>query len=209
MPNRLAGATSPYLLQHADTPSTGPGRPRRHGCRVMGPAGESVVERPVVARGGGRTDGRRGVGRRRSASARGLARLGCEASDVDRMRAANRSGVAYRGRAAAEASARRCPLRVDVLVEARPAVAEPAAALIRESEGAALIVVGSRAHGVARATFLRSVSRSVVQRARCPAVVVRTGRATGDEKVQPSRRIAVDLVDPSAEPVRRRRTPWE
>ena len=123
---------------------------------------------------------------------------------------ANRSGVAYRGRAAAEASARRCPLHVDVLVEARLAVAEPAAALIRESEGAALIVVGSRAHGVARATFLRSVSRSVVQRARCPVVVVRTGRATGDEKVQPSRRTAVDLVDPSAaKPVRRRRTPWE
>jgi Universal stress protein family len=125
------------------------------------------------------------------------------------MRAANRSGVAYRGRAAAEASARRCPLHVDVLVEARLAVAEPAAALIRESEGAALIVVGSRAHGVARATFLRSVSRSVVQRARCPVVVVRTGRATGDE-AQPSRRTAVDLVDPSAaKPVRRRRTPWE
>jgi nucleotide-binding universal stress UspA family protein len=98
----------------------------------------------------------------------------------------------------------------DVPVVTRLVVAEPAAALIRESEGAALIVVGSRAHGVARATFLRSVSRSVAQRARCPVVVVRTGGATGDRKVHPSRRTTVPLMDPStAKPVRRRRTPWE
>jgi nucleotide-binding universal stress UspA family protein len=98
----------------------------------------------------------------------------------------------------------------DVPVETRLLGAEPAAALIRESEGAALIVVGSRALGAARAALFGSVSRNVVQRARCPAVVVRTGKATGDKHVQTSRRTAVPLMDPAgAKPVRRRRTPWE
>jgi nucleotide-binding universal stress UspA family protein len=98
----------------------------------------------------------------------------------------------------------------DVPVETRLLAAEPAAALIRESEGAALIVVGSRAHGAARATLFGSVSRSVAQRARCPVVVVRTARATGAEHVQPSRRTAVRLMDPAGvKPVRRGRTPWE
>ena len=98
----------------------------------------------------------------------------------------------------------------DVPVETRLVVAEPAAALIRESEGAALVVVGSRAHGAARAMLFGSVSRGVVQRARCPVVVVRTAQATGDKHVQTSRRTAVPLMDPAgANPVRRRRTPWE
>jgi nucleotide-binding universal stress UspA family protein len=98
----------------------------------------------------------------------------------------------------------------DVPVVTRLVVAEPASALIRESEGAALIVVGSRAHGVARATVFGSVSRSVAQRARCPVIVARTAEATGNGQVQPSRRTAVPLTDPAgAKPVRRRRTAWE
>jgi nucleotide-binding universal stress UspA family protein len=98
----------------------------------------------------------------------------------------------------------------DVSVETRLLAVEPAAALIRESEGAALIVVGSRAHGAARATIFGSVSRSVAQRARCPVVVVRTAGTTGAEHVHPGRRTAVPSIDPAGvKPVRRRRTPWE
>jgi nucleotide-binding universal stress UspA family protein len=98
----------------------------------------------------------------------------------------------------------------DVPVERRLLAAEPAAALIRESEGAALIVVGSRAHGAARATLFGSVSRRVAERARCPVVVVRTARATGAEHVHPGRRTAVPLMDPAGvKPIRSRRTPWE
>jgi nucleotide-binding universal stress UspA family protein len=93
----------------------------------------------------------------------------------------------------------------DVPVETRLVVAEPAAALIRESEGAALVVVGSRAHGAARATLFGSVSRRVAERARCPVVVVRTAKATEDKHAQPTRRTAVPLTDPAgANPVRRR-----
>jgi nucleotide-binding universal stress UspA family protein len=98
----------------------------------------------------------------------------------------------------------------DVPVETRLVVAEPAAALIRESEGAALIVVGSEARGAARQTLFGSVSRRVAERARCPVVVVRTARATRAEHVHPARRTAVPLMDPAGvKPVRRRRTPWE
>jgi nucleotide-binding universal stress UspA family protein len=98
----------------------------------------------------------------------------------------------------------------DVPVTTRLPIADPAAALIRESEGAALVVVGSRARGAARGRFLSVVSRSVAQRARCPVVVVRTGRATADEHAESGRRTAVPAVDPiGRKPVHRRRTPWE
>jgi nucleotide-binding universal stress UspA family protein len=98
----------------------------------------------------------------------------------------------------------------DVPVTTRLPIADPAAALIRESEGAALVVVGSRARGAARGRFLSVVSRSVAQRARCPVVVVRTGRATADEHAESGRRTAVPGVDPiGRKPVHRRRTPWE
>jgi nucleotide-binding universal stress UspA family protein len=98
----------------------------------------------------------------------------------------------------------------DVPVETRLVAAEPAAALIAESEGAALIVLGSRAQGAARATLFGSVSRRVAERARCPVVVLRTARATWAEQVYPGRRTAVPLIDPAeVKPIRRRRTPWE
>ena len=95
----------------------------------------------------------------------------------------------------------------DVPVATRLPIADPAAVLNRESEGAALVVVGSRGR---RGRPFGSVSRSVAQRARCPVVVVRHGTATVDEHDEPGRSSAVPGVDPiGSEPVNRRRTPWE
>ncbi len=100
-------------------------------------------------------------------------------------------------------------------METRLTLADPAAALIRESEGAALVVVGSRTHGTARAALFGSLSRSVAQRARCPVVVVRTPR-TGtaktrrDQHTESGRRTTVPITDPArTEIIRRRPTPWE
>jgi hypothetical protein len=60
------------------------------------------------------------------------------------------------------------------------------AALIRWSEGAALVVVGSRARGTA------------------------TGKATADEHAESGRRTALPGMDPlGIVPVHRPRTPWE
>jgi nucleotide-binding universal stress UspA family protein len=103
----------------------------------------------------------------------------------------------------------------DVPVETRLTRADPAAALIRESEGAALVVVGSRAHGAARAVLCGSVSRSVAQRARCPVVVIRTAKAhttktRRDQHTEPGRRTTAPITDPArTEAIRGRRTPWE
>jgi nucleotide-binding universal stress UspA family protein len=98
----------------------------------------------------------------------------------------------------------------DVAVEARLVCGDPAAALIRESDGAALVVVGSRGRRLARAAAFGSVSRSVPRRARCPAVVVRSGRVVQDHDARADRRGAVLPAVPSGtEPVRRRSTPWE
>lgn len=92
----------------------------------------------------------------------------------------------------------------EVPVQPRLAVGDPAAALVRESEGAALVVVGSRGRGAARTRLLRSVSRSVTQRARCPVVVVRSITAMPD-----GRRTVVPATDPvRIERLQRRRLPW-
>ena len=85
----------------------------------------------------------------------------------------------------------------DVPVVTRLSIGNPAAVLIRESEGAALAVVGSGARGAARRRLFGSVSRSVAQRARCPVVVVRTSTATVGERAGSGRHTEVPGVDPT------------
>ncbi|MFE9423886.1 universal stress protein [Kitasatospora sp. NPDC006697] len=55
----------------------------------------------------------------------------------------------------------------------------PAAALLRQAEGAELLVVGSRGLGGFAGVLLGSVSRHVVEHAPCPAVVVRAEWSDG------------------------------
>ncbi|MBB5159759.1 universal stress protein [Saccharopolyspora phatthalungensis] len=57
------------------------------------------------------------------------------------------------------------------------AVGHPAEELVRRSDTAQLVVVGSRGHGVFRDALLGAISTSVAAHARCPVVVVR-GHAT-------------------------------
>lgn len=61
----------------------------------------------------------------------------------------------------------------DVEVEQRLTESEPGEALVAESESADLVVVGSHGRSGLRAAILGSVSRHVVEHARCPVVVVR------------------------------------
>ena len=52
----------------------------------------------------------------------------------------------------------------------------PGRALVEESAGATLLVVGSRGHSALVGSLLGSVGLQVVQHARCPVAVVHTGR---------------------------------
>lgn len=61
-----------------------------------------------------------------------------------------------------------------VAVEERVVRSRPARALIEASATARLVVVGARGRGGFTGLLLGSVSRAVLQRADCPAVVVRT-----------------------------------
>jgi nucleotide-binding universal stress UspA family protein len=61
-----------------------------------------------------------------------------------------------------------------VEVESRLTESEAGEALVAESESADLVVVGSHGRSGLRAAILGSVSRHVVDHARCPVVVVRT-----------------------------------
>jgi nucleotide-binding universal stress UspA family protein len=58
-------------------------------------------------------------------------------------------------------------------VEARVVLGSPAFALVEESEGADLVVVGSRGLGGFRGLLLGSVGTQVATHASCPAVVIR------------------------------------
>jgi nucleotide-binding universal stress UspA family protein len=105
-----------------------------------------------------------------------------------------------------EAVVRHASRAVGVPIEPRLVCGDPVATLVRESEGAALVVVGSRGHGTIRATAFGSVSRSVARRVLCPAVVVRgdaAGPGTGAV-----RRTAVPRTQPGSRPPDRRRAPW-
>ena len=86
----------------------------------------------------------------------------------------------------------------DVPVEVCWGAADPAAAMIRESAGAALVVVGAPARGRLRAG-LGAVGRAVTQVVRCPVVVVHPGTASEQRSADTGRRNAVP----------RRRAPWE
>jgi nucleotide-binding universal stress UspA family protein len=99
---------------------------------------------------------------------------------------------------------------VDVSVVPRLVIGDPADVVIRESQGAALVVVGSGVRGVVGGRLFGSVSRSVTQQAGCPVVVVRTGPAAVDERAEPDQRTAVAGVDPpGSELAERWREPWE
>lgn len=61
----------------------------------------------------------------------------------------------------------------DVEVEAKLTENDAGEALVSESEGADLVVVGSHGRSGLRAAILGSISRHVVDHAHCPVVVVR------------------------------------
>jgi len=94
----------------------------------------------------------------------------------------------------------------DVPVTTRLYAADLADALVRESEGAALTVVGSQARGTVWTALLGSVGRRVVQRARSPVVVVRFVRTGESAGVGHGTGQVADPAGPR--PVRRRRAPW-
>ncbi len=59
-----------------------------------------------------------------------------------------------------------------VEIERVPAEGSPAATLIDESEGAALLVIGSRGHGRVHEVLLGSVSHQCMSHAPCPVAIV-------------------------------------
>jgi nucleotide-binding universal stress UspA family protein len=134
---------------------------------------------------------------------------------------ADHEGVCGPSRAAEERASRLldrvlAPWRArypDVPVVELLARADAADALISESEGAALLVVGRRAHGLARAAMAGSVSRSIAQRARCPVVVVPTAKpysakAVRDRHAEPGRNSTPRVGPAGTDTTRGRRSPW-
>ncbi|MER7083663.1 universal stress protein, partial [Saccharopolyspora kobensis] len=61
----------------------------------------------------------------------------------------------------------------DVVVRRVVTPEKPTEALLREADGASLLVVGSHGRGRFRRSFLGSVSHAVVNRAPCPVAVLR------------------------------------
>jgi nucleotide-binding universal stress UspA family protein len=77
--------------------------------------------------------------------------------------------------AALEATVREAiPAARGVEIERRVDEGTPAAALVGESRGAHLLVVGSRGHGGFAQLLLGSVSQQCAQHAECPVVIVRS-----------------------------------
>jgi nucleotide-binding universal stress UspA family protein len=73
----------------------------------------------------------------------------------------------------AEAISTACGPGSSVPVRARVAEGNPARVLLDASDGADLLVVGSRGHGGFTQALLGSVSQHCVHYARCPVVVIR------------------------------------
>jgi nucleotide-binding universal stress UspA family protein len=67
----------------------------------------------------------------------------------------------------------------DVAIARHSLHGHPVEALVRQSENACLVVVGSRGRGGFRGLLLGSVSQGVVHRARCPVAIVRAPREDG------------------------------
>ncbi|WP_017594138.1 universal stress protein [Nocardiopsis potens] len=96
--------------------------------------------------------------------------------------------------AEAEAARPRTPVRT------RVSASDPAPALIKASEEAGLVVVGSRGLGGAGSLFLGSVSIRVAAHARCPVVVVPPGE--GRRRGRPRVAVGVDGSPGSAAALR-------
>lgn len=64
----------------------------------------------------------------------------------------------------------------DVTIESRVVEGHPAPALVEASQGADLLVVGSRGHGEFAGMLLGSVSEHCVSNAQCPVLVLREER---------------------------------
>lgn len=86
--------------------------------------------------------------------------------------------------------------RPELTITDEVAVGHPAEELVRRSDSAQLVVVGSRGHGVFRDVLLGAISTSVAAHARSPVVVVRGDAATSGPVVvgvdnSPSSHVAV------------------
>jgi len=87
-----------------------------------------------------------------------------------------RDALESSGRALLEAAGRAVREHApDVAIHEVLEHADPAAFLVRRSDGAAMVVVGSRGRGPIRSKLLGSVSVRLVRQAHCPVVVVRPG----------------------------------
>ena len=78
----------------------------------------------------------------------------------------------------------------EVDVEAKLVCDHPGRALIEESAGAGLVVVGSRGHGGFAGLLLGSVSQAVLEHAGCPVAVVRTAATSRERTAAMSERAA-------------------
>jgi nucleotide-binding universal stress UspA family protein len=78
------------------------------------------------------------------------------------------------------------PIREDVTVRAEIVPGPTTAALVKQSERLDLLVLGSRGYGPLTRVLLGSVSRLVVNDARCPVLVVPRGVRTLGDTAQPA-----------------------
>jgi nucleotide-binding universal stress UspA family protein len=94
-------------------------------------------------------------------------------ADLDAARGSSPTAAALGRQALDRVLHRWHPLFPDVPVVTRLVDGDPARALVAESRGASLVVVGSRGRGVVSATVFGSVSRSVLRHGTRPLAVVR------------------------------------